>query len=132
MTEHKVVPLRQKDEIDDPLTEILRAGAKRLIEQAVEAEFAAFLAAMPISSCRTAVSASSVMGMIRSARSRRGSGRSRWKSPRRGIAGRRRPTSAFAIRRRSCRDGRVGRGASTCFCRRFTCAGFRWAISRKC
>ena len=44
MTEHKVVPLRQKDEIDDPLTEILRAGAKRLIEQAVEAEFAAFLA----------------------------------------------------------------------------------------
>jgi hypothetical protein len=43
MFENKVVPLRQKDEIDDPLTEILRAGAKRLIEQAVEAEFAAFL-----------------------------------------------------------------------------------------
>ena len=44
MSEDKVVPFRQKDEIDDPLTEILRAGAKRLIEQAVEAEFAAFLA----------------------------------------------------------------------------------------
>ncbi len=44
MTEHNVVSLRQKDEIDDPLTEILRSGAKRLIEQAVEAEFAAFLA----------------------------------------------------------------------------------------
>ena len=44
MFENKVVPFRQKDEIDDPLTEILRAGAKRLIEQAVEAEFAAFLA----------------------------------------------------------------------------------------
>lgn len=43
MSEDKVVPFRQKDEIDDPLTEILRAGAKRLIEQAVEAEFAAFL-----------------------------------------------------------------------------------------
>ena len=43
MFENKVVPLRQKDEIDDPLSEILRAGAKRLIEQAVEAEFAAFL-----------------------------------------------------------------------------------------
>ena len=27
MTEHKVVSLRQKDEIDDPLTEILGAGA---------------------------------------------------------------------------------------------------------
>lgn len=43
MTENNVVALHQKDEIDDPLTEILRAGAKRLIEQAVEAEFAAFL-----------------------------------------------------------------------------------------
>jgi hypothetical protein len=27
MSENKVVPLRQKDEIDDPLTEILRSGA---------------------------------------------------------------------------------------------------------
>ena len=43
MSEDKVVPFRPKDEIDDPLTEILRAGAKRLIEQAVEAEFSAFL-----------------------------------------------------------------------------------------
>ena len=43
MTENNIVSLRQKAEIDDPLTEILRAGAKRLIEQAVEAEFAAFL-----------------------------------------------------------------------------------------
>ena len=43
MSENKVVALRQEGEIDDPLTEILRAGAKRLIEQAVEAEFAAFL-----------------------------------------------------------------------------------------
>ena len=45
MTENKVVVLRQKEEIDDPLTEILRAGAKRLIAQAVEAEFEAFLEA---------------------------------------------------------------------------------------
>jgi putative transposase len=43
MFENKVVPLHQKDEIDDPLTEILRSGARRLIEQAVEAEFSAFL-----------------------------------------------------------------------------------------
>ena len=43
MKETKVVALCQPDEIDDPLTEILRLGAKRLIEQAVEAEFAAFL-----------------------------------------------------------------------------------------
>ncbi len=44
MDENRVVPLRQPDEIDDPLTEILRSGAKRLVQQAVEAEFAAFLA----------------------------------------------------------------------------------------
>ena len=44
MTEHKVISYRQKDEIDDPLTEILRAGARRLIAQAVEADFATFLA----------------------------------------------------------------------------------------
>ncbi len=43
MSEDKVLALRQEGEIDDPLTEILRTGAKRLIEQAVEAEFAAFL-----------------------------------------------------------------------------------------
>ena len=43
MTENRVVALRQKGAIDDPLTEILRTGARRLIAQAVEAEFEAFL-----------------------------------------------------------------------------------------
>ena len=42
MTENRVFALHQPDEIDDPLTEILRSGAKRLVQQAVEAEFAAF------------------------------------------------------------------------------------------
>ena len=44
MNENRVVTLRRKDEIVDPLTEILRSGARRLIAQAVEAEFDAFLA----------------------------------------------------------------------------------------
>jgi len=44
MNEHKVIALQQKDRIDDPLTEILRSGARRLIAQAVEAEFETFLA----------------------------------------------------------------------------------------
>lgn len=44
MYEDRVVCLRQKGAIDDPLTEILRAGARRLIAQAVEAEFESFLA----------------------------------------------------------------------------------------
>jgi len=44
MNENRVVALRPKGAIDDPLTEILRVGARRLIAQAVEAEFETFLA----------------------------------------------------------------------------------------
>jgi putative transposase len=46
MSDSTVVPLRQPDEVDDPLTAILRSGARRLLAQAVEAEAEAFLAAM--------------------------------------------------------------------------------------
>jgi transposase-like protein len=42
-----VVPLRQPDgEADDPLTAVLRSGARRLLAQAIEAEADAFLATM--------------------------------------------------------------------------------------
>jgi len=41
-----VVSLRQPDEVDDPLTAVLRSGARRLLAQAVEAEADAFLATM--------------------------------------------------------------------------------------
>jgi transposase-like protein len=41
-----VVRFRQPDAIDDPLTSILRSGARQLLTQAVEMEAAAFLAAM--------------------------------------------------------------------------------------
>ena len=41
-----VVRLRQPDEFDDPLTSILRSGARQLLAQAVEMEAEAFLAAM--------------------------------------------------------------------------------------
>src|ERR671916_43373 len=41
-----VVRLRQPDEIDDALTEVLRTGARRLLAQAVEMEAEAFLSAM--------------------------------------------------------------------------------------
>src|SRR5262245_14306226 len=40
----KIVALRQPDEIDDPLTNILRAGARQLLAQAVEIEVETFLA----------------------------------------------------------------------------------------
>src|SRR4051812_49538691 len=42
----RVVALRQPDEVDDPLTAVLRNGARRLLAQAVEAEAEAFLAEM--------------------------------------------------------------------------------------
>ncbi len=41
-----VVPLCQSEAIDDPLTAILRSGARRLLAQAIEAEAETFLAAM--------------------------------------------------------------------------------------
>ncbi|MDX7954034.1 IS256 family transposase [Lichenihabitans sp. Uapishka_5] len=41
-----VVRLRPPDDIDDPLTDVLRAGARRLLVQAVELEAEAFLAGM--------------------------------------------------------------------------------------
>ena len=40
----KVITLRQPDDIDDPLTNILRAGARQLLAQAVEIEVETFLA----------------------------------------------------------------------------------------
>jgi len=41
-----VVSFRQPDTIDDPLTAVLRNGARRLLAQAIEAEADAFLAEM--------------------------------------------------------------------------------------
>src|SRR5215212_11202931 len=46
MSDTTVIPLRQPDTIEDPLTAVLRSGARRLLAQAVEAEAEAFLAAM--------------------------------------------------------------------------------------
>jgi putative transposase len=46
MSINTVVPLRQPDEVDDPLTAVLRSGARRLLAQAIEAEAEAFLTAM--------------------------------------------------------------------------------------
>jgi len=44
--DNKIIPFRQPDALDDPLTAVLRAGARRLLEQAIEAEVETFLAAM--------------------------------------------------------------------------------------
>jgi transposase-like protein len=41
-----IVALRQPDDVDDPLTAILRSGARQLLAQVIEAEAEAFLARM--------------------------------------------------------------------------------------
>src|SRR4051812_50179030 len=46
MNDTTVIPLRRPQEADDPLTAILRSGARRLLAQAIKAEAEAFLATM--------------------------------------------------------------------------------------
>jgi len=46
MSATTVVSFRKPNEIDDPLTAVLRSGARRLLAQAIEAEAEAFLAEM--------------------------------------------------------------------------------------
>jgi putative transposase len=41
-----ILPFRKPDDVEDPLTAILRDGARRLLAQAIEAEAEAFLASM--------------------------------------------------------------------------------------
>ena len=43
MNKNTALPIARRDEATDPLTEMLRKGARELIQQAVEAELAAFL-----------------------------------------------------------------------------------------
>jgi hypothetical protein len=65
MTENNVVVLPRKEKIDDPLTEILRTGEKRLIAQAVEAEFGSSYPPMRTRPCRTVANGSFGTGTIR-------------------------------------------------------------------
>ena len=43
MSNTTVIPLRQPETIDDPLTQVLRSGARELLAKAVEAEVEEFL-----------------------------------------------------------------------------------------
>ena len=51
MTESTVVFRPSPEGVGDPLTEVLRAGARELVRHAVEAEVAALLAAYEDDSC---------------------------------------------------------------------------------
>ena len=130
MTENRVVALRQKGAIDDPLTEILRTGARRLIAQAVEAEFETFLAStaelvLPDGRRRVVRHGHDPVRAIQT-----GIGPVEVQKPKaRDRAALR--ASAFASRRTSCPNGRGAPRASTPFCPFSICAGFPPAISRR-
>jgi hypothetical protein len=80
MNENRVVPLRQPDEIDDPLTGILRSGRGGSFSRRWRRSLPPSWPGMPISSCRMGAGALSGTGMIPCARSRRASGQSRCQS----------------------------------------------------
>ena len=131
MTENRVVALKQEGEIDDPLTEILRSGARRLIAQAVEAEFDAFVAShvsltLPDGRQRVVRHGHDPVRAIQT-----GIGPVEVEKPKARDRGGRTPMRAFAFRQQSCRNGRGERRAWTRFCRLFTCAEFPLATSRK-
>ena len=70
MTDTNVIKLAQPGTFTDPLTEILRNGARALLAQAVEAEVADFLGnACRSEDRRRAASAWCATGICRSARS---------------------------------------------------------------
>ena len=126
----EVVSLRQKGAIDDPLTEILRAGARRLIAQAVEAEFETFLAS----------NAELVLSDGRRRVVRHGhdpvraiqTGIRPWTCKRRRLAiGARRRARGYASPRISCPNEARRTKSLDALCRSSTCAGFPRATSRK-
>ena len=45
MSNPTVIPLRQPEAIDDPLTQVLRSGARELLAKAIEAEVEEFVSA---------------------------------------------------------------------------------------
>ena len=69
MTEANVFQLSQPGTFTDPLTAVLRNGARALLAQAVEAEASALLASHADKLTRTAASGWSVTGICPSVRS---------------------------------------------------------------
>jgi hypothetical protein len=68
MEHDNIVSLRRPDDqTEDPLTEVLRHGARSLLAQAIEAEVATFLAMLPIWSMTSVAGVWSATASCRSA-----------------------------------------------------------------
>jgi hypothetical protein len=109
----KVVPLRQPDEIDDPLTNILRAGARQLLAQAVEIEVETFLATVKDFEAGRRARPCGAAWLRPGERSRLESAQSKSHGRRFGTAGRPVTASGSGSARRFCRCGRDGPGVWT-------------------
>ena len=119
MSNDNVVSLATPAGVCDPLTDLLRAGARRLIEAAVSAEFEAYLWSLCRRSCPTGGSGWCATAIFPSARFSPVSVRWRCRCPR--------PTAAQVRRRRFARAwSRLTFGAARASMRRFrgcTCTG---------
>ena len=127
-----VIAFRQPEAIDDPLTEVAREGARRMLAQVLIAEADSFVAMWKDLKLPD--------GRDRVVRHGHGPHRAiqtgigpvevrRAKVRDRGDVGARRKS---ASPRRSCRSGRGGRRVSMRCCRFSTCVGCRPATSRRC
>ena len=126
-----IIRLRQPDAIDDPLTALLRSGARQLLEQAIEAEVAAFLASRK----------DLKLADGRDRLVRHGHGPERVIQTGIGpveVSGSRSAIELLAMlpsgsgsARRCCRGGLDGPPASTLCCRSCTCAASRPVIFRR-
>ena len=125
-----VVPFRQPDAIDDPLTEVAREGARRLLAQVLmrKPRLSRPMKDLKLPDGRDRVvrhghgPQRAIQTGIGPVEVRRAKVRDRATSPRR---------SESASPRRSCRSGRGGPRAWMRCCRCSTCAGSRPATSRR-
>ena len=127
-----ILPFRQSEKIDDPLTEIAREGARRMLAEALVAEADAFVASF--SEERLADGRQRIV--------RHGFGPERQLQTGIGAVEVRRPkvrdrissqpeTAKVRFTSISCLNGRVGQQAWMPFCRYYICAGFPRAIFRR-
>jgi hypothetical protein len=126
-----VIAFRQPDAIDDPLTELAREGARRMLAQVLIAEADAFVAMwkdVKLANGRDRIVRHG-HGPHRAIQT--GSDLSKSVAPRCAIGATWRRRRKFDFPRRSCLNGRGGRRASMRCCRFSTCAECRPAISRR-
>ena len=126
-----VIPFRQPDTIDDPLTELAREGARRILAQVLIAEADAFVAMwqdLKLSDGRDRVVRHG-HGPHRTIQTGVGPVEVRRAKVRdRGDVG---TEAKIRFTRRSCRNGHGGRRVSTRCCRFSTCAECQLATSRR-